>query len=123
MPDRAYQLGDLVEDVATGETWTVDDCYPGDSRHPGRVALSRETRDGAVVTGRRPSQIRLVTPWPERQVYPGDGWSDYLMLRQAGQDVAGFCDGLTRQHGDPAAWQPAAAPRPEAAAEDVEPGI
>jgi hypothetical protein len=95
-PERAYQLGDLVEDMRTGETWTVDDYYPGGPDHPDRVTLGRESREGAVVTDRLPSQTRLVTPWPERSVYPGDGWSDYVMLRQAGQTVAEFRDGLSQ---------------------------
>lgn len=123
VPERAYQLGDLVEDVQTGETWTVDDCRPGNSQHPARVTLGRETREGAVVTDRLASQIHLVTPWAERPVYPGDGWSDHVVLRQTGQTLTESCAGLPDPSGDPAAWQSAVAPQPEAAAEDAEPGI
>jgi hypothetical protein len=121
VPERAYQLGDLVEDVQTGETWTVDDC--GNSRHPAHVTLGRETREGALVTDRLASQIHLVTPWAERPVYPGDGWSDHVMLRQTGQTLTEFGAGLPDPPGDPAAWQSATAAQPEVAAEDVEPDI
>lgn len=123
VPERAYQLGDLVEDVQTGETWTVDDCHPGNSQHPTRATLGRKAREGGVVTDCLASQIHLVAPWIERPVYPGDGWSDHVMLRQTGQKLTEFCARVPDPSGDPAAWQSAAAPQPEVAAEDVEPGV
>lgn len=123
LPECAYRLGDLVKDVQTGETWTVDDCRPGDFQHPARVTLGRETREGAVVTDRLASQIHLITPWAERPVYPGDGWPDHVALQQTGQTLTEFCAGLPDPYGDPTAWQSAVALQPEAAAEDVEPGI
>jgi hypothetical protein len=95
-PERACQLGDLVEDLATGEAWTVDDYYSGDRYHPARVTLGRDTREGVVVTDRHPAQIGLVTPALQRSVYPGDGWPDHVMLQETGVTVAEFCGRLPR---------------------------
>lgn len=120
-PERGYQLGDLVEDLNSGEAWTVDDYYPGGPCHPAWVVLGRETREGGVVTDRSPEEIRLVTPVTERAIFPGDGWSDFVMLRQTGQTAAEFSGTLANRFGQTRAPQPAA-PEPEAGPDEVEPG-
>lgn len=120
-PGRGYQPGDLVEDLVSGEAWTVDGYEPGGQYHPARVVLGRDTRHGAVVTARSPEQVRVVTPAIERSIYPGDGWSDLLMLTQTGQTVAEFTGVLSRRFGDRMASQPGAA-EPEAGPGGLEPG-
>lgn len=118
---RAYQLGDLVEDTESGEAWTVDDYYPGGPCHPAWVVLGRETLEGGVVTHRSLEELRLVTLITERAIFPGDGWSDIVMLRQTGQTVAEFTDALGKRFGRPGVVAPTAV-EPEAEPGDMEPG-